>query len=221
MNAPEYFKNFAFRIPRSAFFLGLALAMLLPQLTGCASAVRDRRVLIMNFENGVPGSEQTAPYSISLAEMMTACLANSPRVAVLDRQDLAGLISRATGPKQISWRDVGRRAGADYVIVGSIAKLDRNYLINARLLSVSTGVIVKGSAVTRYARREEDIYPAVQAICYVLSYQLKYLAEMYDAMARGETLAPAAAPAPVPAAATSTPLPPAPAGPVAPTVTTP
>lgn len=203
----------------------LAVLCLIPVLLGgCASAIRDRRVLIMNFESSVPGSPQ---YSTQLAEIMTACMANAPRVGVLDRQDLGWLLSRTTGPKALRWQDIGRKATADYVIVGSISRLDQNYLINARLLSVKTGEIVKGSAVSRYAKREEDIYPSVQAICYVLSYQLKYLAEMYDAKARGEKITPpppepAASTAPTPAPpvvlaaktpAASTPLPPPPAAP--------
>lgn len=176
--------------------LCLAAAACLPLLTSCARrAPRDRRVLIMDFENTVPGGEKEAPYSTALAEMVTGCLANSPRIAVLDRQDLGSLLSRVKGPKALSWQAIGERAKADYVIVGSIAKLDQNYLVNARLLSVKTGEIVKGSSISRYARREEDIYPAVQAICYVLGYQLKYLAELYDAQSHGRH-----APAPPPAA---------------------
>lgn len=168
--------------------LQLAVLCLIPALLGgCASAIRDRRVLIMNFESSVPGGTQ---YSASLAEIMTAYLVNAPRVGVLDRQDLGGLLSRTTGPRALRWQDIGRKADADYVIVGSIGRLDQNYLINARLLSVKTGEIVKGSAISRYAKREEDILPATQAICYVLAYQLKYLAELYDAKARGERIAP-------------------------------
>lgn len=161
------------------------LAGLTPALlTGCAT-IRDRRVLIMDFENTVASGNGTANYGVSLAEMMTACLANSARIAVLDRQALGSLMARTTGARALRWQEVGRKAQADYVIVGSIARLDQNYIINARLLSVKTGEIVKGSSVTRYAKREEDIYPSVQAICHVLSYQLKYLAELYDARAKG------------------------------------
>lgn len=173
--------------------LCLAAGLILPLLAGCAQ-IRDRRVLIMNFESSVPGGDKT--YASSLAEMMTSCLANSPRVVVLDRQDLAGLLSRTSGARALRWQEIGRRAGADYVIVGSISRLDQNFIINARLLSVLTGKIVNGSSVTRYARREEDIYPAVQAICDVLSYQIKYLAELYDAKVTGkEVKIPASVPA--------------------------
>jgi TolB-like protein len=177
--------------------LFLAAGLILPLLAGCAQ-VRDRRVLIMNFENSVSGGDKTAQYSSSLAELMTSCLANSQRVVILDRQDLAGLLSRTTGEHALRWQEIGRRAGADYVIVGSISRLDQNFIINARLLSVTTGKIVNGSSVTRYARREEDIYPAVQAICDVLSYQIKFLAELYDAKVTGKDVQrPAAALAPV------------------------
>lgn len=190
--------------------LCLAAAAFLPLLTSCASALRDRRVLVMNFENAVPGGEKEASYSNALAEMVTASLANSPRIALLDRQSLTGLLSQTAGPKALLWQDIGRKAKADYVLVGSISRLEQNYLINARLLSVKTGEIVKGSSISRYARREEDIYPAVQAMCTVLSYQLKYLAELYDAKDQGRPAPPPALPAPPAATASKAPAAPVP-----------
>jgi TolB-like protein len=171
----------------------LILPMLL--LVGCASpAGRDMRVLVMNFENTVPDSK-SEKYSKSLAEYMTSCLANCQRVSVLERQDLDYLLDYAEN-RPTCWQKLGKKTGRDYVVVGFISRLDSNYIVNSRLLSVRTGQIVKGSSVTRYCKREEDLYPVVQSMCRFLAYQLKTLAELYDAQAGVGPAVPAAAAAP-------------------------
>lgn len=167
----------------------LILPMLL--LVGCASpAGRDMRVLVMNFENTVPDSK-SQKYAKSLAEYMTSCLANCPRVSVLERQDLDYLLDYAEN-RPTCWQKLGKKTGRDYVVVGFISRLDSNYIVNSRLLSVRTGQIVKGSSVTRYCKREEDLYPVVQSMCRFLGYQLKTLAELYDAQAGYGPTTPAA-----------------------------
>lgn len=137
----------------------------------------DRHVLVMDFETS---EESLEKYSTALAEMTTGAMANNPRVAVLERQDIR---TREFGAPSYYWRKMGRKVGADYLMFGSIARLDDNYIVNARLYSCTTGEIVKGSSTTRACRREDDIYPSVQAISAVMAHHLKYLAELYDSMA--------------------------------------
>lgn len=153
--------------------------------TGCATSpvFHDPRVVVMNFQNTI-GDHSAMNYTQSLAEMMTSCLANYPRVAIVDRQemdDLSGKIRKDPS----NWQKLARRAGIDYMIVGSIGRLDRNYIVNARLLSVATGDVVRGSSVTRYCKREEDLYPVIQAMSRILGDNLKYLAEYFEALTRG------------------------------------
>jgi TolB-like protein len=172
--------------------VGLALAPVLLS-AGCATAPinGDRRVLVMNFESTV-SDKNAGAYSRALAEMMTACLVNYPRVAVIERQDLRALEGSDSRPMR--WQSLGRQAGVDYVIVGSVSRLEKNFILTARLLSVRTGEIVKGSSVTRYCQREEDLYPVIQAMSRAMAAHLKYLAELYDAQARAEGTTPAATP---------------------------
>lgn len=172
------------RRKRMLHLLGLVALPLLLAL-GCSRgpALRDPRVLVMNFENTIENHGSTV-YTRSLAEMMTSCLANYPRVAIVERQDLTSLFEKLqNSPKR--WQEIGRKAKVDYVIAGSIARLDQNFILNARLLSVATGDIVRGSSVTRYCKREEDLYPVVQAMSRIMAAHLKYLAEYYEAQARG------------------------------------
>jgi TolB-like protein len=176
---------------------GLAILPVLLAL-GCAwgPAVHDPHVVVMNFENTIVDHGSKA-YSPSLAEMMTACLVNYPRVVVVERQDLDYLFN-GIKKNPSRWRVLGRKAGVDYVIVGSIGRLDRNYILNARLLSVETGEIVHGSSITRYCKREEDLYPVIQAMSRIMAYNLKYLAEYFEAQARGEQAPPKEEIAPAP-----------------------
>ena len=106
--------------------------------------------------------------------MLTANLVNYPRVSVVERQQ-----NPVVG--QRDWLAAGRQAGVDYVIAGSISKLNDNYILNARLLSMTTGQIVPGSSVTRSCDREEDLYPLAQAVARVLAGDLQVLSERYEA----------------------------------------
>jgi TolB-like protein len=192
----RWIHHFAARGGLRAGLLLLALAL----AVGCAHRpeIRDRRVVVMDFENTIPGP-QTVPYSQALADMMTSELANYPRVAVIERQDLKNM-TEDHEVRSSRWYELGRKTGADYVIVGAIARLDRNYILNARLLSVETGQIISGSSVTRYCKREDDIYPVMQAAARVMAHHIKVLAERHDALAQGPPPAAAEAPAPAPAA---------------------
>ena len=71
---------------RMILWLGLAILPLGFAL-GCARgpAVHDPRVVVMNFENSIKDRDSEV-YSQSLAEMMTACLANYPRLALVERR---------------------------------------------------------------------------------------------------------------------------------------
>lgn len=164
---------------KAALTLLLSLATMW-LVTGCQGVKfgEDRRVLVMDFQSSELALDK---YSKSLPELFTASLANYPRVGVLERQDVQSSDLRY----RYQWRRVGREVGAHYLLIGSINKLDENYIINARLYSIGAGQIVKGSSTTRACTREEDIYPAVQAISRIMARHLNVLAERYDAIARG------------------------------------
>ncbi|OPZ09336.1 MAG: hypothetical protein BWZ08_00495 [candidate division BRC1 bacterium ADurb.BinA292] len=154
-------------------------------LAGCAREplIRDRRVMVMDFENAIDDPAQSH-LSGGLAEMMTSQLVNYPRVAVIERQDVAAYFDKArTDPQR--WHELGRKSNIDYFIIGSIARLEDNYVLNARILSVATGQIVSGSSVTRSCAREEDIYPTMQAVTRAIARNIQVLAERFDRLATG------------------------------------
>ena len=67
---------------------------------------------------------------------------------------------------------IGKKLKADYLVVGSISRLQENFIINARLFSVATGEIVPGTSRTRSCRRESDLYPLIQSLAHFMGYQV-------------------------------------------------
>jgi len=163
---------------------GLAAATLFGP-SGClhAPATRERRVLVMNFENAL-AEPQTRNLGRSLADLMTGSLANAPPVVAVERQNLGALLQDAENRPAV-WQPLGRKVDADYLVVGSLGRLNRNYVINVRLFSVDGGEVVRGSSVTRYCNRPEDLDPLVEAMSRVLAAQIKYLADLSAAQAQG------------------------------------
>ena len=152
-----------------------SLLALLSVGVGCAHQPTsyDRRVLTLDFENMI-SDPNAANLGGTLADMLTMNLANHPRIAIVERQSNPAL-------KNLGWREAGRRANVDYVIVGSLSRLNQNYIVAIRLLSMATGEVVKGSAVERSCNREEDLYPLVAAMGNVMAEHLKVLSQRYEA----------------------------------------
>lgn len=168
---------------RGAVIAMLLAGMLIPMLVGCAHAptIRDRRVIVLEFENSIM-DESAQPLSQSLAELVTAQLVNLDRVSIIDRGKITSLESYNRQQRQRTGL-MRKPPPADYLIVGAISRLKHNYIVNTRIFSVSLGEFIKGSSLSRFCDREEDLYPVMQAITQDLAFQLKILAERHDALA--------------------------------------
>lgn len=166
------------RRPAAAGVLVLLLAIL-PALavplitTGCQStAPRPRRVAVMEFEIAIPG-EDGQHHARNLPELLTASLAQDKRLAVVDRGDVQqGLATLPPGVGPQRLQQLGRRLGADYVIEGSLSKLEDTYILNARLFSVATGETVPGTSYFKSFQKEEDLYPSVQSVSRFMAHQV-------------------------------------------------
>lgn len=160
-----------------AFIVSLTLA-------GCAREplIRDRRVLVMDFESSV--AEPGVPGGAALAELTEQTLVNQPRIAVITRRGQAQLMQKVAA-QQMTPADLGARVDADYVVVGSMTRVNGNYILNTRLVSTDSGKVVNNSSVSRACKQERDIYPLVQAVAKGSAWQLKVLAEYADQVARG------------------------------------
>lgn len=144
-------------------------------LVGCATSHEHRRVAVLEFENTLT-EPQYAQLSQSLAELMTASLANDGNIAVIERREMESAVAHKSmmdflSGNSKSLRRLGKKVGADYLVVGSVAKLQDNFVVNARLFSTATGDIVPGSSQSKACRREEDLYPCVESLARFLGYQ--------------------------------------------------
>lgn len=168
--------------PAKRFALNLGILM----AVSCAHVNKDpipsgprvMNVVVLDYESNI-SDQETLTHGRSLAEMMTASLANKPRVAMIERQELNIRLNRV-GRSSGGWRKLGRRTGWDYVVVGSISRQGRNYVISSRLLSLTTGRVVPGTAIDRACEREEDFYPVIQAIGDGLGFHIRVRAEELD-----------------------------------------
>ena len=156
----------------------LILCLLVPAV-GCARASvssRASRIVVLDFETNV---EQSADVSLGpgLADLLTVKLSNAPGVLVTERrafQPYLGDIQR----RPVNWQWLGRRLNVDYIVVGSVAQLGRNYIVNTRLFDVRGGVIINGSSQIRACDRKEDLYPTLTALTRGITFHLAYLADL-------------------------------------------
>lgn len=140
---------------------------------GCQSATpRPRRVAVMEFEIAIPGGDNQQ-HARNVPELLTASLSQDKRVGVVERYDVQqGLaaLGPGTGPQRL--QQLGRRLNADYLVEGSLTKLEENFVLNARLFSVATGETVPGTSYFKTFQREEDLYPGIQSVSRFMAHQV-------------------------------------------------
>ncbi|MBN1517688.1 hypothetical protein JXA32_14085 [Candidatus Sumerlaeota bacterium] len=150
--------------------LRLLMLLVFPAISaGCYANYK--RVLVMNFESAT-GANDADKLSIAVPEYIMTFMSGERGIVLLERQDINRFLEPVEGvelPKdsrlmQRRWKALGAWAGADYLIVGSVSKLDDNYTIVARLFSVEKGVVVPGSAVRESCRSEEEIFYQSQKV---------------------------------------------------------
>lgn len=135
---------------------------------------------IMNFENAT-GSPKYTFLSSAIPEYLTAGLTNRPNINLRERQSIARYLEEvdampadSDSKRMALWQQLGRKIEADYLVAGSISRLDRNFVIIARLFSVYEGEIVPGSAITQTCIQESEIYDRSKKISDYLARQIGY-----------------------------------------------
>ena len=124
----------------------VALFLLIALVVSAVSAQPKVAVLDADLQRGIDRSAAAA-----VAEKLTERLVLSGRYTVLDRANveqvlrerefqLSGLVSDT----EIS--ETGKFLGADFVVVIRVQRVDRTYLVSARMIAVTTGVIAKQSS---------------------------------------------------------------------------
>lgn len=135
---------------------------------------------IMNFENAT-GSPKYAFLSSAIPEYLTNGLANKPNIYLRERQSIARYLEEvdampadSDSKRMAMWQQLGRKIEADFLIAGSVSRLDHNFIIIARLFSVYDGEIVPGSAITQTCIQESEIYDRSRKISDFMARQIGY-----------------------------------------------
>lgn len=155
------------------FFL-LMLAVLV--LGGCAR-ISTKRVAVMDFDN-LTGADNYQFLKGAMGEYLTSYLTNSGVIMLRERQDIGVCLAEIDGS---TWdkerydrlRTLGKKLKVQYIVLGSVSRLEGNFVVSARLFSVKTGEVIPGTSVTQSCRQEYELYDRAQLLGGYLFQQLK------------------------------------------------
>jgi TolB-like protein len=174
---------------RLMFFL-LMLSVLV--LGGCAR-INTKRVAVMDFDN-LTGADNYQFLKGAMGEYLTSYLTNSGIIMLRERQDIGVCLAEIDGS---TWdkerydrlRTLGKKLKVQYIVLGSVSRLEGNFVVSARLFSVKTGEVIPGTSVTQSCRQEYELYDRAQLLGGYLFQQLKSRGaiEMPGASTAGKT----------------------------------
>lgn len=116
------------------------------------AAPQRKTVAVLAFDNNT-GKADYDPLGRGMAAMMTSDLASVKALQLLERDQLDE-VTREIDAQRTRYFDsttavrIGRLAGAQFLLVGSLAAADPQLRIDTRLVRVETGAIVKTARVT-------------------------------------------------------------------------
>ncbi|HEX7238906.1 MAG TPA: FlgO family outer membrane protein [Longimicrobiaceae bacterium] len=136
----------------------LALTALAPSLSFSADRPVERKtVAVLAFDNASGRSEYDA-LGKGLAAMTITDLSSVEEIRLVEREHLQSLtaeldLQRTPYFDPATAARVGRIAGAEYVVAGALAALEPRVRIDARVIRVETGEIVKTAQATGSEKR--------------------------------------------------------------------
>jgi len=149
---------------RSILALGLAVGLAAPS----ALSAQDTRpgVAVMPFEDGGSYGQDAEDFqalTVGLQDMLLTELAFNDQLRVVERGRIRDLLAEleldASGRVDASTAaEVGKLVGARYMIFGSFIDWYGDFRLNARIVNVETGEIVK---VERTRDKRENLFPMV------------------------------------------------------------
>ncbi|MFN8715482.1 MAG: CsgG/HfaB family protein [Gemmatimonas sp.] len=130
-----------------------------PSAVGAADPPARKTVAVLNFDNNT-GKADYDHLGQGMAAMMTTDLAAVDDIQLLERQRLADVTKEIDAQRSRYFDSttavrVGRLAGAQYIVIGSLAAVDPQIRIDTRIVRVETGAIVKSAKVTG---KQEDFF---------------------------------------------------------------
>jgi len=159
------------RLPRAPQFL-FALAALAPVVVPLAAQDRRPGVAVLPFENGGSYGKDKEDFDAlrkGLAAMLISELAVNPEVRLVDRSetqrvlDEQGLAVAERVDKETAAK-VGKLVGARYMVTGSFIDLYGDFRIDARMINVETGEIMKVVRSDPKFHDRRDMYRMIQSV---------------------------------------------------------
>ncbi|MCX7047228.1 MAG: hypothetical protein NTX50_17285 [Candidatus Sumerlaeota bacterium] len=141
----------------------LALTFL---LTGCVTPVK--RVAVLDFENTT--NDHRMDYMIrSIPECIVTVMNRHPqKVYIIERQDINRYLEEIDKTPSLDritrFQQLGQKTGADYLVVGSVSRFGKRYVVQCRLFSCQLGQLIPGTAEARTCDSEEDIIEIIKII---------------------------------------------------------
>jgi len=119
------------------------------------------KIAILGFE-GKGISDEVADVCVN---SLANSLANIEYITVVERRQIEKIVNeqkfQLSGLTEEEGVEVGKISKADIVLLGSIGKLGTSLVLSARLISVTTGKVLKGREVVCEECRDQDIYDAI------------------------------------------------------------
>jgi len=210
----------SYPLPLARLAATFAVTLLMTLLTtGCVLV--PKRVAIMDFVNAT-NDHALDHLSVAIPETLITAMNRDPNtILILERQDINHYleeIDRNPGPDSRVDRfwQLGKRLGADYFVIGSVARFGKRFTVQCRLFSVETGRLVPASAVARSCDREEDLFEVACVLGAAMVQQVYGRYPKTEAETQGSQ--PVLAPDPPPPPAPTAPQPSFPDRPVRPRI---
>ena len=129
---------------------------------------KSKRVAVIDFQN-LTGETRYDRLGGVMGESLTNHLANSGALLLRDRLDITRVLEKvdtteSEAVRHARLRILGRKIDAEYLVVGGISLLDDNFILTARLFSVSRGEVLNGSGIEEACKHEYELYYRVQRI---------------------------------------------------------
>ncbi len=136
-----------------------------------------KRVAVMDFDN-LTGADNYQFLKGAMGEYLTSYLTNSGIIMLRERQDIAVSLAEIDGSmwdkeRYDRLRTLGKKLKVEYIVLGSVSRLEGNFVVSARLFSVKKGEVIPGTSVTQSCRQEYELYDRAQLLGGYLSQQLK------------------------------------------------
>ncbi len=102
------------------------------------------------------------------ASSIANALANVEYITLVERRQIARIIEeqkfQLSGLTEEEGIEVGKISKADVVLLGNVGKLGSSLILSARLISVTTGKVLKGREVICEECRDQDLYDAISML---------------------------------------------------------